>query len=458
MIKTALYIRVSTEDQAAHGISLEAQDAVLTEYANKNDLLIVDRYVDAGISARKSISKRKELMRLLEDVKAGKVDQIIFTKLDRWTRNIRDFYKVQDVLDAHNVPWKTVLESYGTTDATSRLHLNIMLSISQDEADRASGRVKTVFENKVKKGEYLNQYAPFGYRVENSKVYKDEATQGIVEDLFRKFFETNSVRAVHLYLNTNYGIDMDPKSCRNLFSNTMYYGEYRGVTNFCEPYITKEQYDEIQTILASKNVKRTPSGLNYVFTSMLICPDCGKKLAGCYSMSRTGEKKKHPCYRCQKYAANKSCSFKPVIREKTIEDWLFRNILKELDKHKEEYDFRVAEQKKQKKAGTPEKTIAQIKKKLEKLKDLYVNDLIDLDAYKKDYDELNKQLADQEAQIAEDEVPVDIEAIKKLLSQSTEEIYQTMTAEDRRLFWRSFIDHITIHSRDHMEIEWKKVK
>ena len=144
--------------------------------------------------------------------------------------------------------------------------------------------------------------------------------------------------------------------------------------------------------------------------------------------------------------------------ERTIEEWLFKNILNELDKHKEEYDFRVAEQQKQKKAGAPEKAVAKIKKKLEKLKNLYVNDLIDLDDYKKDYDDLNRQLADLEAQIAEEEAPVNIEAIKKLLSGTTEEIYQSLTAEARRQFWRSFIDHITVHSRDHMEIEWKKVK
>ena len=88
MIRTALYIRVSTEEQAMHGLSLEAQDAALTDYANKNDLTIVNRYIDDGITARKAMTKRRALMRLLDDVKAGKIDQIIFTKLDRWFRNV----------------------------------------------------------------------------------------------------------------------------------------------------------------------------------------------------------------------------------------------------------------------------------------------------------------------------------------------------------------------------------
>lgn len=451
MIRTALYIRVSTEDQAEHGISLEAQDAILTEHAKKNDLIIVGRYVDAGISARKSITKRKELMRLLDDVKEGKIDQIIFTKLDRWTRNIRDFYKVQDVLDAHNVTWMTVLESYGTADATSRLHLNIMLSISQDEADRSSGRVKTVFENKVQKGEYLNNKVPFGYRVENSKIYKDEEKQHMAEDMFRKFFDSHSLRATRTYMDITYGIKIDQTTFRNIFRNTLYCGEYRGVTEFCDPYITREQFDEIQKIMADKMVKTTPSGLTYVFSGMLVCAECGRKLGGCYNLRGVGRSEKIATYRCAKNLKSRGCSSKQVIMEKTIEEYLFQNILKELDEYKEDYDFRVSEKKKQKKAGTPEKAIEKIKKKLSKLKDLYINEMIDIDEYKRDYDDLNKQLADLSAEVEEEELPVDIDAIKILLSKSTEEIYQTLTAEDRRKFWRSFIDHIIVYDREHMK-------
>jgi DNA invertase Pin-like site-specific DNA recombinase len=455
MIRTALYIRVSTEDQAVHGISLEAQDAILTDYAKKNDLTIVDRYVDEGITARKAIAKRKELMRLLEDVKAGKIDQIIFTKLDRWTRNIRDFYKVQDVLDTHKVTWKTVLESYGTTDATSRLHLNIMLSISQDEADRTSERIKVVFENKVKNREYLNNKTPFGYRVEDSKVYKDEETQHIVEDIFRKFFECHSIRGTITYIADTYGIVFDTKNFRNLLSNTLYCGEYRGMTDFCEPYLTREQFDEMQSILATRRVKRTPTGIDYVFTSLLICGECGNRLGSCYNARGEGRSQRITCYRCSRHSKNNSCGFNSVIMEKTIEEYLWQNAVAELDKYKEQYEYRVSEQKKQKKAGTTEKAVERIKKKLNKLKDLYVNDLISIEDYKKDYDALNQQLADLAAESHEEENMVDIEAIKKLLSESTEEIYQTLTAADRRQFWRGFIDRIIVHSRDNMEIIWK---
>ena len=448
MIRTALYIRVSTEEQAIHGLSLEAQDAVLTDYANKNDLTIVGRYVDEGITARKKMTNRKALVRLLEDVKADKVDQVIFTKLDRWFRNVYDYHRVQEVLEKHKVNWKTVLEDYDTSTAAGRLHINIMLSIAQDEADRTSERIKVVFENKVKNKEYLNKCVPLGYRVENSKVYKNEETQEMAEDMFRKFFECQSIRGTHIYLQEKYGIRIDASTFRTFFDNTLYCGEYRGVGEFCDPYITKEQFNEIQRIIANRNVKHTPSGLDYVFTGMLICPKCGKKLGARYNCGGAGREKK-PAYRCPTRLKTSACDFNMVILEKTIEEYLFKNVLAELDKWETEHDIKVVEKKKPK---SPEKAIEKIKKKLAKLKDLYLNDMIEIDDYRKDYEDLNRQIDELTAEAIEDDAPVDVEAIKNLLSKSTEEIYQTLTAENRRLFWRSFIDKIIIHSRDNMEI------
>ena len=101
-----------------HGYSVEAQKQALTEYARKNNLHIVDYYVDEGQTARKSYKKRKEFIRLMDDVKVGNIDIILFIKLDRWFRNIRDYYKIQDILEKHKVNWKTIFENYDTTTAS----------------------------------------------------------------------------------------------------------------------------------------------------------------------------------------------------------------------------------------------------------------------------------------------------------------------------------------------------
>ena len=98
MIRCAIYDRVSTERQVMEGLSLDTQRADLTRYAKEHGYHIVDYYADEGITARKKQTNRKDLMRLLDDVRADKIDLILVTKLDRWFRNVRDYHNTQAVL------------------------------------------------------------------------------------------------------------------------------------------------------------------------------------------------------------------------------------------------------------------------------------------------------------------------------------------------------------------------
>lgn len=136
--RAALYIRVSTEEQAMHGYSLDAQREALTHYARNHGMEISSIYIDDGVTARKSFRVRPQFNRMLQDVQADKLDIILFIKLDRWFRNVSDYYEVQKILDAHNVDWAATEEQYDTTTANGRLNLNIRLAIAQDESGRTS--------------------------------------------------------------------------------------------------------------------------------------------------------------------------------------------------------------------------------------------------------------------------------------------------------------------------------
>ena len=91
MKRAALYIRVSTEEQAKHGFSLAEQQHDLEQYARAHHYTVVGVYADEGNTARKALSRRKELQRLLDNVRAGQVDIILLKCLDRWFRNVRDY-------------------------------------------------------------------------------------------------------------------------------------------------------------------------------------------------------------------------------------------------------------------------------------------------------------------------------------------------------------------------------
>ena len=119
MTRAAIYCRVSTEEQARNGLSLGDQRATLEQYAKSKGMTIVDIYEDAGISARKPYKKRPAILRLLEDVKQKKVDIVLFTKLDRWFRNVGNYYAVQEILDANGVSWQATQEDYETATAAA---------------------------------------------------------------------------------------------------------------------------------------------------------------------------------------------------------------------------------------------------------------------------------------------------------------------------------------------------
>lgn len=444
--RTALYIRVSTEEQAMHGLSLEAQQTALEEWAKKNKCKIVGAYIDSGKTARKSIKSRTELQRLLSDVEADKIDLIIFTKLDRWFRNIKDYYKVQEILENHGVNWKTIFENYDTTTANGRLHINIMLSIAQDEADRTSERIKAVFANKLVKGEGTCPNLPIGYKLVNSRVVIDEERAPIAVDLFEHYYTHHSQRAAGRAMIAAHGVHLHPYTVKRMLTNPIYKGAYRGIEGFCEPLIDATKFNEIQRIIKEKNIKVNPGEYAFIFSGLLVCGECGHKMAGnaqkrTYSGGRDGY---YVCYRCNCHFSNGTCTNSRVAGEKKVEEYLLNNVMTEISNYIYKIDCE------RKKTHKPKVNKSEIRRKLERLKELYVNDLIDLDMYKKDYEELTAKLST----IEPEEKPINLTPLKQFLKSGILETYHTMNNEAKRIMWRGIIDRLIISADNKITIQF----
>ena len=99
--RVAAYCRVSTDEQVLHGYSLGAQKDALAQYAANHELNIIKFYVDEGISGKLPFTKRPAMMQMLSDLEELNIQQVIFIKLDRWFRSVKEYYKVQDILDRH---------------------------------------------------------------------------------------------------------------------------------------------------------------------------------------------------------------------------------------------------------------------------------------------------------------------------------------------------------------------
>ena len=435
-LRAALYVRVSGQEQAIKGLSLEAQQESLEEYARERGWVIVGVYIDAAKTARKSLGKRTNFLRMLESVKQDKVDLILFTRLDRWFRSVADYYKVMEILDAHHCGWLTTQEQYDTTMAGGRLYINLRLSIAQNEADLCGERIGVVLDSKVKHGTVVSGKIPFGYRINEEKrleIVPENAA--IILDTFEHYRSTVSVRATAAYIQRTYGLNWDNIRCRRNLCQTLYIGHYesngRVNPNFCPPIVPRDLYDDVQKLL-SNNTKANPTGRVFLFTSLLICAECGHRLAGL----QTGY---GPYYRFPQHYSRRTCDHKKQIRENAVEEWLLTFLGDELKKQRLEWDIKEARRRQT--AAAIDR--AAIRRKLSRLKELYVNEMIDLEEYRRDYELYTAQLAERTAPSAEEERP-NFEAVEAILASGFRKIYDGLEREEKRTLWRSVIKEICV--------------
>lgn len=180
--RAVAYLRVSTDKQAAHGVSLEAQRAKVEAYAALYDLELVEVVVDAGASA-KSLD-RAGLTRALDLLETGEAAALVVAKLDRLTRSVRD---LDTLISRHfgrsNGPaLLSVSEQIDTRSAAGRLVLNVLASVSQWEREAIGERTAAAMQHKQSIGEFIGGLPPFGYRLAADGVHlvEDDDEQEVI--------------------------------------------------------------------------------------------------------------------------------------------------------------------------------------------------------------------------------------------------------------------------------------
>jgi site-specific DNA recombinase len=156
------YVRVSTDKQADHGVSLEAQEAKIRAMATVQGAEITELIVDGGESAKDL--KRPGMERLLTLVDDRKVDTVIIAKLDRLTRSVKDLAELLERFQRRGVSLVSVAESLDTGSAAGRLVINIMTAVSQWEREAIGERTRDAMQHKKSTGRCVGNIA-YGYRL-----------------------------------------------------------------------------------------------------------------------------------------------------------------------------------------------------------------------------------------------------------------------------------------------------
>jgi DNA invertase Pin-like site-specific DNA recombinase len=194
--RCAIYTRVSTDSGLEQDFnSLDSQreacDAYVRSQAQEGWRLIRDRFDDGGFSGG-SID-RPALQKLLEEIRARRIDVVVVYKVDRLTRSLADFAKLVELFDAHEVSFISVTQAFNTTTSMGRLTLNMLLSFAQFEREITGERIRDKVAASKRKGIWMGGAVPLGYRVENRALHVVEAEADVVQMLFRRYLELGGV-------------------------------------------------------------------------------------------------------------------------------------------------------------------------------------------------------------------------------------------------------------------------
>jgi len=321
-VVTAVYVRVSTEDQAQEGFSIRAQIDKLKAYSLIKGWEIYDIYSDEGISG-KNIVERPAINRLIEDVNDGNVNNVLVFKIDRLTRNTKNLIELVELFDKSNCAFNSLTESVDTDTPSGRMFLKIIGIFAEFERENLVSRLKLGFERKVKEGYTLANYSiSYGYVKEKGQkvqtIQPDEAK--IVRDIFSMYVDSNmSMGKIARTLNERKiptkrnSKTWDTNTVKMLLTNPTYIGKVRysiadkenyfEMDGHHEPILDNEVFalaqNKIMNIPQYAKTKR-PKEENY-FCGVLVCSMCGGKYTTHNSTVKSHadpKKLRNSSYRC----------------------------------------------------------------------------------------------------------------------------------------------------------------
>lgn len=443
VIRIAKYVRCSSDEQKKNGYTIGDQLNLIDEFAAENELVSVAEYVDEGISATLEISKRKALAQLIEDAKAGKFDIVVFKCIDRFFRNVGEYYECQKQLRAAGVTWISIEESdLDPDDDDAAFKINIYLTMAEYEAKKTSKRIR--FNNKMRiKNKQVVMGAQrflFPWTVagepRNKYLIKDKEHEEMTLDIL-DFYETHQSKSATLgYINIKYGTKMSMPTLTNFLQDTLLYGEYKGVPDYVEPYITKERFDRLQEIQKRNSRGSFTKNNTFVFSGLIKCPRCGHNLTGNFTKNRGI----YPMYsyRCNYNRLHKYCTFNKTIAERKIEKQLLEN----LEQYITNEVARIETVEEKQPINNNALQIEKLKGEMERLNMMFRKGRIEEEEYDTEYYKLEKKLKSLDT--TEPPPKRDLDAIKGILETDYRGIYEQLTRENKKAFWRSFIKEFAI--------------
>jgi|SRR5690625_138769 len=440
-MKTAIYVRVSTEEQAKEGYSISGQMKKLKAFCISQGWDVTDIYIDEGISAKNM--ERTQLKRMIKDVKQEKIECVLVYRLDRLTRSVLDLYKMLEMFEKHNCKFKSATEAYDTTTAMGRMFITLVAALAQWERENMGERISFGFEEKARQGKIPMNFSPIGYDLnkKESKLYINKKEAKVVRTLFEKYLEGLGSNRLCQYLN---GRNLLTKR-GNLWSNDTIFKVlkspiHKGSFNWNgilyedthDPIVSKDLWNRVQELIKERKMpNRSGKAISspYLFSSVILCDDCGNALTGNYSAYKRadGTNIRINFYRCRhrlegrcnsKYASLSERKVEQAFIE-TMSNWDFKPLLHEIAETKIIEEPNIDED-----VEELNEELKQLDKRKKKWQYAWSDDLMDHEDFKQRMNESNARITEINNLLKEHEDPVapDKEFTKKEIAKILKDI------------------------------------
>lgn len=300
-LKVALYVRVSSQEQATEGYSIGEQEIRLKKYAEAMNWDIYKVYIDPGYSG--GDTNRPALKSMIRDIESGEIDKVVVYKLDRLSRSQLDtLYLIEKIFLANNTDFVSMSENFDTATSFGRAMIGILAVFAQLEREQIKERMTMGKEARAKEGKWNGGTEPIGYdyNIADDMLYPNEYEQLQIRELRELFLQGVSLRAIETQFKNKGYIHKhgpwDPKAMRRVLRSKIYLGylNYKGVWYPAEHEKTLDEdtYNKIIKLLDArheqyKKLGIKPGVITTYLGGLLYCKQCGAK----YSKDRQSTRK-----------------------------------------------------------------------------------------------------------------------------------------------------------------------
>jgi site-specific DNA recombinase len=330
--KAAVYTRVSTEEQAEKGHSIEMQEQRAQEHAQAQGWEVVGVFSDRGWSgAREDRPALQKVLAMLDEI-----DCIVIWSMDRLTRDLGLFAKLVGLLNEHGVQIESLTGRIDVATPAGELHAGIEAVVGQFERKRIGERVKAVLADRARKGEHNGGPAPYGYAWQDKRLAVAEAEAAIIRRIFDDYLHGVSQKSIARALQaegvqTRHGGPWRQSQIARMVSSPIAAGlvRFKGEVfeGNHEAIIDRAVWDRVQGIRTTPTRQaggRNPGGAHLLTRGVLRCGQCGSALIPRKARPNGGKDR----YECQgRVQHGREFCAQPSIRRELVDQPFLRNLL-----------------------------------------------------------------------------------------------------------------------------------